>query len=366
MKIERIFSIFIIAAIVTTSSSCFLLTMGLVGSLVTTKNSGNQNLYGWAYQNTNDKYEALYKNQLEKNSTILRTWYHYTVEEVNTETYILKRYYPDTKQMTDFYTYSSPNLLIKNGTFEEWWDNGNPKMQGEYNYGQPSGKWSYYDAESGKTTKSGFFRKGVKEGKWSFFYKKNGKTKAEINYSNDQRNGPFKLFNEDDMLIANGLYFKGQIENITWQTEDSAAYQYFLTQDIEGTRGMIQQMPSYEQCDDLEFEQSRIRCTDKKLLAELNSRIKYPSKAEDLSLEGVAIVRFVVDAEGKVTNVNVERGLCKEIKTELERVFEELPRWTAGKLDGKPIDVEYEIAIPFSLQRENVEYPKSEDYKNQD
>jgi hypothetical protein len=263
--------------------------------------------------------------------------------------------------MTDYYTYSNESLLTKDGVCKEWWDNGNKKLEGQYDFNQRTGEWSFYHAESGLKSQKGFYRKNVKEGKWIFYYPKTGKLKAEINFSNNERNGPFKLFDANEKMVAKGLYFQGQVENITWETEDSAKYVYFLTQDKKGMTDLnVQRMPAYPECDDLEFEQSRIKCTERKLTAELYRRIEYPSLAREKQIEGQTFISFIVNTEGEVKGVKVHRGLCKEIKTELERIFEDMPTWKPGIANGEEVDIQYYIPVRFRLQIDKVAIPDDE------
>lgn len=363
MKLKNILFLGLLGLIMTSMSSCFFLTIGIAGALATDPYNDNRlALYGFPYRQTSKEYKDLYTNQLENKSKVLRTWYHYTVELVDDRDFILKKYYPDTKQMTDYYTYSDESLLTKHGVCKEWWDNGKKKLEGQYDFNQRTGEWSFYHVKTGLKSKKGYFRKNVKEGKWHFYYPNSGKLKAEINFSNDERNGPFKLFNTDEKLVAKGMYFQGQVENITWNTEDSAKYAYFLEQDKKGMANLnIQRMPAYPECDDLEFEQSRIKCTDNKLTAELYRRIVYPSLAREKGIEGETYVGFVVDTEGKVTDVKVHRGICKEIKTELERIFEDMPTWKPGTANGEEVDIQYYIPVRFRLQSNNFNPPSNDE-----
>lgn len=50
--------------------------------------------------------------------------------------------------------------LIKHGPYREWFLNGHPALEGEYNEGRKSGKWIEWD-ESGKKISERWFEEGV-------------------------------------------------------------------------------------------------------------------------------------------------------------------------------------------------------------
>ncbi len=106
----------------------------------------------------------------------------------------------------------------------------------------------------------------------------------------------------------------------------------------------------------------------------LAKSIKYPRVASNYGLEGQTTVKFMVEADGKITNarvidnkITVEdklpfqklRGDTKQrtrqealdaFAEEALRVINEMPNWNPGKRYGMPIKVEYELPINFKMK----------------
>ena len=106
----------------------------------------------------------------------------------------------------------------------------------------------------------------------------------------------------------------------------------------------------------------------------LAKSIKYPRVASNYGLEGQTTVKFMVEADGTITNARVIdnkitvddklpfqklRGDAKQrprqealdaFAEEALRVINAMPAWTPGKRYGMPVKVEYELPINFKLK----------------
>lgn len=81
----------------------------------------------------------------------------------------------------------------------------------------------------------------------------------------------------------------------------------------------------------------------------LAQNVKYPTVAQENGTQGIVIVQFVVDADGSVTNAHVITSVDPYLDEEALRVIKSMPRWTPGKLNGKPVRVKYTTPIKFRL-----------------
>ena len=68
-----------------------------------------------------------------------------------------------------------------------------------------------------------------------------------------------------------------------------------------------------------------------------------PDAAADV--EGKIIVRFVVELDGSISNVDVARGLSPEANREAIRVVRSMPRWKPGKNNGKAVRSRFSLPI---------------------
>ncbi len=82
----------------------------------------------------------------------------------------------------------------------------------------------------------------------------------------------------------------------------------------------------------------------------LQDNIKYPQMARESGIQGTVYVTFVVETDGSVTDVRVLRGIGGGCDEEAIRVINKMPNWNAGKQRGKPVRVQFNMPIKFTLQ----------------
>lgn len=82
-----------------------------------------------------------------------------------------------------------------------------------------------------------------------------------------------------------------------------------------------------------------------------SKNIKYPEEGVKNKLEGKVFVKFTIDSTGKVINPIIIRGLGPGFDEEIFRVFQLMPDWKPGYLDGKPAQFLRVIPIEFSLSK---------------
>lgn len=82
----------------------------------------------------------------------------------------------------------------------------------------------------------------------------------------------------------------------------------------------------------------------------LATEVKYPVIAQENGIQGRVYVKFVIAADGSVTNVEVARPFDPNLDKEAVRVVKSMPKWTPGKQRGKAVKVSYTVPINFVLQ----------------
>ena len=82
----------------------------------------------------------------------------------------------------------------------------------------------------------------------------------------------------------------------------------------------------------------------------LGKTVKYPPMAQDAGITGVVYMTFVVDEHGKVKDPKVLRGIGGGCDEEAIRVVKAMPPWEPGKQRGKPVLVQYNLPIRFTLK----------------
>lgn len=85
------------------------------------------------------------------------------------------------------------------------------------------------------------------------------------------------------------------------------------------------------------------------LLKFIAENTKYPEIAKENGIQGRVFIQFVIDKNGRVTNVTIAKGVDPYLDAEALRVVKSLPNWTPGKQRGKPVPVTFVVPINFKL-----------------
>ncbi len=113
---------------------------------------------------------------------------------------------------------------------------------------------------------------------------------------------------------------------------------------------IVEQMPAYPGCEGLPSEDARKKCSDEKLFAYLGKSIKYPQMAQEAGVSGTVYVTYVIDKDGKPTDIKVLRGVGAGLDEEAIRVIKAMPAWSPGKQRGRAVQVRYNLPVKFTLR----------------
>lgn len=86
------------------------------------------------------------------------------------------------------------------------------------------------------------------------------------------------------------------------------------------------------------------------MLQYMMKNIKYPKQAMKEGIQGRVTVSFIVEKDGRVTNVRLLRSVQSALDKEAIRVVKSMPKWTPGKQNGKPVRVRFNLPIMFKLK----------------
>lgn len=80
------------------------------------------------------------------------------------------------------------------------------------------------------------------------------------------------------------------------------------------------------------------------------TRLVYPEIAKENGVQGRVMLQFRVEADGRVTNVKVIRGVEPSIDKEAVRVVSSSPKWSPGKQRDRAVPVTYTFPVYFQLR----------------
>lgn len=83
----------------------------------------------------------------------------------------------------------------------------------------------------------------------------------------------------------------------------------------------------------------------------IQDHLVYPKDAIEQEIQGTVYIKFVVRANGKLTNFEVLRSLLPSMsKAALDVVQLTAGDWTPGEQNGKKVDVYYTIPVKFKFE----------------
>lgn len=78
-------------------------------------------------------------------------------------------------------------------------------------------------------------------------------------------------------------------------------------------------------------------------------RLNYPQLALEQEIQGRVLVRFTVDEEGSIRDVETANSVHELLDQEAIRVISVMPNWIPGERDGEKINVTYILPINFGF-----------------
>lgn len=107
-------------------------------------------------------------------------------------------------------------------------------------------------------------------------------------------------------------------------------------------------MPVINSCAMIEDRTERETCSNQSIMEHIIDKLVYPKDAQKAGIEGTVIVKFVIDKTGRVSDTKVMKG-PQALSKAAESVVRDLPGFTPGLQNGKPVNVELVLPIRFAL-----------------
>lgn len=81
------------------------------------------------------------------------------------------------------------------------------------------------------------------------------------------------------------------------------------------------------------------------------TEMRYPESAIEKNITGKVTVSFTIARDGSVTNAKIIKGADPVLDKEALRAVTRSPKWSPGKINGEPVDVQYVIPIVFENRK---------------
>jgi len=81
----------------------------------------------------------------------------------------------------------------------------------------------------------------------------------------------------------------------------------------------------------------------------VSQNINYPQVSIEFNEKGRVYLSFVVEPDGKITNIKIERGVSVDLDREAKRVLMGMPNWVPGEKSGKKVRTRCSLPINFEI-----------------
>ncbi|MEO6304974.1 MAG: energy transducer TonB [Bacteroidia bacterium] len=84
----------------------------------------------------------------------------------------------------------------------------------------------------------------------------------------------------------------------------------------------------------------------------IRDKLQYPAMAREAGISGKCFLKFVVNENGDISNVEILKGVpgCSDCDKEAMRVVKSMPKWKAAKMTGRAVKCYFNLPISFKIQ----------------
>lgn len=302
----------------------WLLLLALLGAL-----SGAQAQPG-DFAKSKKKYAEKFTFEQAPGEVVLRTGFHYVVSRTSAGAYLLRVFHPEKGVLNTTATFADEALTRKHGPYIDRYDDGSVYEEGAFEQGRRSGPWKKCTGAKWGCN-SGNYVNGLKTGRWL-----NPDGVSWMTYENGLPHGPFVVV--DSLGPDTGYFERGKLVKPITRKRQHQWYPSLGDCDRSVPEGW------HDDYADLDT------CSQRVLQGHLKTTIRYPAEALDEDIQGVALVEFVVGADGAVAEAHCVKGICTSIEAESIRAMRASPKWNIAEQGGKAVKVRFVQPISFKLR----------------
>lgn len=112
----------------------------------------------------------------------------------------------------------------------------------------------------------------------------------------------------------------------------------------------VEQLPMFKACKGLRRSEQKA-CFDEQLAKAISKNLVYPTKDLENKRQGTAVVEFVIDEKGSITNVKVldNNRASPAMQAAAEKAVSKLPKLEPAKQGDVAVKIKYVIPISFKV-----------------
>lgn len=233
-------------------------------------------------------------------------------------------YYLDGQlQMSGIYKTKRANKKV--GEFKYYYESGALESKKLYKpNGDKTGEYiSYF--ENGQIESIGTYKENLKDGEWRSYFE-NGQIDNIGTYKEDLKEGEWRWYFENSQISAKELYKEDELIEITYWDEDGTI--------VKGDLKILEP-PEFPGGLDMISEF-------------LKENLQFPKIPSWQPTSGRVHVKFVVEKDGSMTNIEISKHSIKVFNDEALRVIKLMPDWKPGKAHNRVERIEVIQPIKFT------------------
>ena len=139
-----------------------------------------------------------------------------------------------------------------------------------------------------------------------------------------------------------------ELDLVSTEIDDDATVEIMEVEAVEEVFNFVnvENKPVFPGCENLE----RFNCFNVKTRQFIGKNFEFPEMARQMGIQGKVWVSFIIEKDGRITDVAVDRGVDKLLDEEAMRVVKLFPKMTPAKVGGRSVRMRYSLPINARLQ----------------
>lgn len=155
-------------------------------------------------------------------------------------------------------------------------------------------------------------------------------------------------------VVADEVELEEELEIESIETDQEEVIEVIEVEEEESDEilnfAVVENKPVFPGCEKEKTEEAKFQCFQLSLMKFINSNVDYPEMSRQMGVQGRVFISFVVEKDGKISNVEVARGVDKMLDKSAVDVVKKLPKLKPAKQSGRAVRMSYTVPINFRLQ----------------
>lgn len=235
-------------------------------------------------------------------------------------------------------------------------------------------------AQSGVVISYGWFGQGGRDSVWIYNDSVTGKKRKEITYVKGREEIYRSYYSNGKIKVAGKCRYGALSDSIRVYSAagkllqpESPQYKEIIKKDVAEQPSVVYHDPSEPVATDnsdeyedyvvaipeqpkeeevLQFAEVMPSFPGDSLASYIQKNLVYPQAEKEAGKEGTVYVQFIVEKDGSISNVRVVKGVpgAPGLTQEAVRIIRSMPKWNPGKMNGRPVRVQFVQPIKFRIQ----------------